>query len=148
MTTETPVRRLLDVNVLLALIWDRHLHHEAARRQFRAVATAFATTAVTESGLVRLLLTPAVVGRKVSTPEALGALRDVRSLPGWAWLDDDASFDSAVVDVRVMIGRRQVTDMHLVDLAARHGQRLATFDTGLVSSLAPADHHHVDLWSP
>jgi len=138
----------LDVNVLLALMWDRHIHHDAARRQFRAVATAFATTAVTESGLVRLLLTPVVVGRQVSTPEALGALHDVRSLPGWAWLDDDASFDTAVVDVRVLTGRRQVTDLHLVDLAARHGHRLATFDTGLVSSLAPADRHHVDLWSP
>lgn len=147
MTTE-PSGLLLDVNVLVALVWDQHLHHDAARRRFGVDDSPFATSPVTESGFVRLLLTPAVVGRTVSAAEALSVLAGIRAQPRWVWIDDDASFDDPVIDLRVLAGRRQVTDLHLVNLAARHGFRLATFDAGLAPSLAPADRHLIDLWMP
>lgn len=139
------VPRLLDVNVLLALVWDQHVHHHAARGTFASL-TGFATTPVTESGFVRLLLTPAVVGRPVPAPEALAALTALRSLPGWRWIDDDSSLAQARIDVRVLAGRRQVADLHLVDLAARHGLLLATFDGALATWLAPGDRRHVEVW--
>lgn len=138
---------LLDVNVLMALVWDQHVHHHAAWTRFGRREGRFATTPITEAGLVRLLLTPAVVGRPVAAPEALGALRGVRAQPRWRWLEDGVSLDDAVVDVRVLVGRRQVTDLHLVDLAARHGVRLATFDGALERSLAPPDRRHVEVWT-
>lgn len=145
-TEGTARTALLDINVLVALVWDQHVHHRAAHTAFETVASAWATTAVTESGLLRLLLTPAAVGRDVSAPEALGVLRDMRRLPGWRWIDDDASFADTVLDLRVLVGRRQVTDLHLVDLAARHGCVLTTFDAGIVEYLAPADRPHVQVW--
>ncbi len=137
---------LLDVNVLLALSWDEHVHHDAAHRNF-ARLEGWATTPITEAGLVRLLMTEAVTGSKVSGQDALSQLRAIRAAPGWTWMPDGSSLADAVIDDRVLMGRRQVTDLHLVNLAASHHTRLVTFDAGLVSSLTPADHGSVELWS-
>lgn len=137
---------LLDVNVLLALSWDKHVRHAAAHRQF-AQLDSWATTAVTESGLVRLLMTEAVVGRKVSGAEALGQLQAVRQAPGWRFLTDAGSLAEARIDMRVLMGRSQVADLQLVNLAAEHGTRLVTFDARLRDSLVPANRELVVLWS-
>lgn len=141
-----PARRMLiDVNALLALSWDQHIHHAEAHARF-AELDAWYTTPVTEAGLVRLLLTEAVVGRKVSGVEALGQLRALRGARGWGFLDDHGSLADPLIDTRVLMGRRQVTDLHLVNLAAMHGVRLATFDAALKASLIPADQKWVAVW--
>ena len=136
---------LLDVNVLLALSWDRHVHHAAAHARFREL-DEWCTTAVTESGLVRLLMTEAVVGRRVSGGEALAQLRAMRGVPGWRHLVDGTSLADSAVDTRVLMGRRQVTDLHLVNLAASHGVQLATFDADLHDWLVPDDRRWVQVW--
>jgi predicted nucleic acid-binding protein len=61
---------LPDVNVLVALLHSGHVHHGAAQRWF-ASAARFATTPITESGLLRVALNPAVTGAAASTPAAL-----------------------------------------------------------------------------
>ena len=137
---------LLDVNVLLALSWDQHVHHRLAHVRFAGLDSWF-TCSITETGLLRLLLTSAVVGRNVSGQEALGQLEAIRQVPGWGFLPDTSSLASTAVDTRVLMGRRQVTDLHLAGLAAAHGTRLATFDAGLRDSLVPADRPLVDVWS-
>lgn len=146
-TSEAAPVHLLDVNVLLALMWDQHVHHRSAREQFAGV-TSFATCPTTESGLLRLLLTQAVVGRRVAPIEALTALAALRSAPGWRWVPDDTTLAHAAVDVRVLAGRRQVTDLHLVNLAAQTGCVVTTFDAGLPTWLAPEDRRFVWLWRP
>lgn len=144
--TEVVGPALLDVNVLAALTWDQHVHHATAHRLFHDL-DAWATTPVTESGLLRLLLTPAAVGRAVRTSEALTVLRGLREQPGWHWWVDDASFADARIDVRSLIGRRQVTDMHLLDLAVRNNGALVTFDAAIAKTVAPAQRKHVLVWS-
>jgi predicted nucleic acid-binding protein len=53
-----------DVNVLVALTNPAHVFHREAHRWLSGV-NRFATTPVTESGLVRMLLNPAVSGQPV-----------------------------------------------------------------------------------
>ncbi|MEQ6896100.1 TA system VapC family ribonuclease toxin [Microbacterium sp. KR10-403] len=137
---------LLDVNVLFALSWDRHVHHAAAHTRFATLGTWY-TTPVTEAGLLRLLLTEAVVGRRVTGAEAMGQLAAIRTVPGWRFLPDDATLADPIIDTRVLMGRRQVTDLHLVNLAAAHGVTLATFDAAIPDSLVPTDRRWVDIWS-
>lgn len=137
---------LLDVNVLLALTWDQHVHHHVAHERF-AELDAWSTCSVTEAGLLRLLLTERVVGRKVSGAEALSQLSAIRGVPGWGFLEDAASLADPLVDTRVLMGRRQVTDLQLVNLAASHDVRLATFDAAVRDSLAPVDQRWVSTWS-
>lgn len=43
-------------------------------------------------------------------------------------------------------GRRQVTDLHLVNLVSANDCALATFDAGIVDALRPGERHLVDLW--
>lgn len=137
---------LLDINVLLALTWDQHIHHHVAHKRF-ATLENWSTCPVTEAGLLRLLLTERVVGRKVSGSEALGQLEAIRQVPGWSFLADSLSLADPVIDTDVLMGRRQVTDLQLVNLAASNGMRLATFDAGLRSSLVPTDQDWISLWS-
>lgn len=137
---------LLDVNVLLALSWDQHIHHAAAHANF-AELDSWSTCPATEAGLLRLLLTEQVVGRAVSGTEALGQLSAIRTVPGWRFLGDSTFLADPVIDTRVLMGRRQVTDLQLVNLAASHQTQLATFDAGLRDSLVPGDQRWVRVWS-
>jgi toxin-antitoxin system PIN domain toxin len=137
MTDRVP---LLDVNVLLALYDPRHVHHEAAHRWLDEVDT-FATTPVTETAFVRLVSNPEVSGESPAT--ALAALRAVRELDGHRFVPDDASLTTPTIGLGTLVGHRQVTDFHLVNLAAGHGMALATFDAKLVRSLADDDRRHV-----
>jgi toxin-antitoxin system PIN domain toxin len=137
---------LLDVNVLLALTWDQHIHHEAAHERF-AELESWSTCPVTEAGLLRLLLTEQVVGRKVNGGEALGQLDAMRRVPGWNFLADSVSLAAPLIDTRVLMGRRQVTDLQLVNLAAANDTKLATFDAALRASLVPDDRRWVSVWT-
>ncbi|MBT0568512.1 TA system VapC family ribonuclease toxin [Williamsia sp. CHRR-6] len=136
---------LLDVNVLLALTWDQHVHHAVAHDKF-AELDAWSTCPSTESGLLRLLLTEQVVGRKVSGGEALGQLAAIRQVPGWSFLADAASLAAPAIDTRVLMGRRQVTDLQLVNLAASHGVQLVTFDSAIEAALMPEDRRWINAW--
>lgn len=45
------------------------------------------------------------------------------------------------------MGRRQVTDLRLVNLAATHGIQLATFDAKISRALDLKDQVHGSVWS-
>lgn len=134
---------LLDVNVLVALAWPQHVHHSRAHAWFDRRQSPWATTPITEAGLVRLSTTPAVVGRPVAMSEALIGLKAVRAISGHEFWMDDASLAEPVVDLGSLVSRKQVTDVHLVDLAARREGVLATMDASIVDALEPADRRLV-----
>lgn len=136
---------LFDVNALVALCLTSHQHHHAAHRFLAGLTGRWATCPTTEHALVRLLLNPAVTGRVRPSSEVLAVLAGVRTDPRWIFLPDDASLASPLVQTSVLMGHQQVTDLALVNLAARHTARLATFDAALTTWLAPADRTHVEL---
>ena len=121
--------------------------HPAQARQGAAGRpyTQWATTPYTEAGLVRLVLNPVVVGATFTAATALEVLRGLRALPLHRFLADDSSLAAPHIDVAALVGHRQVTDYHLVNLVARKGAQLATFDSRLVASLAPEDRRHVTI---
>lgn len=133
---------LLDANVLLALYDPRHLHHASARIWFENIAL-WATTPVTETAFVRLVSNALVSGEEVTPREAISALDAVRRAPGHRFLADDSSLARPHIDVGSLVGYRQVTDFHLVNLAVRAGLRLATFDARLAGALNPSDRYSV-----
>ena len=134
---------LLDVNALVALAWDSHVHHATIRAWFAAnSADGWATCPITESGFVRVSSNPKVLPSAIGVEAARGVLSALRAADGHAFLVDDVSIGDA--DVPQMSGHRQVTDAHLLTLARRHGVRLVTFDRGL---LALADGQGVELLS-
>lgn len=135
---------LPDVNVLFALIHAGHAHHQLAHAWFDDVVR-FATTPLTEAGLMRLSLNPAITGSAVSVASALASLRSIRSDPRASFLTDDATFGDPRIELTGLVGHRQVSNLHLVDLAARHDAVLVTFDRALPAAVVAADRSAVRL---
>jgi toxin-antitoxin system PIN domain toxin len=115
---------LLDANVLIALLVDDHVHHQAAEAWFAGGSDPIATCPITQGSLVRLLLRE---GQSAHTATAL--VSTLMAHPRHEFWPDDAAFDA--VSLNGVIGHRQVTDAYLAHLARVRGGRLATFDQGL-----------------
>ena len=130
---------LLDVNVLIALAWPNHVHHEVALNWFGAnQRLGWATCPVTQAGFVRVSANRRVLPDAVPPHEALALLRRIVALPHHRfWTDDIELVSSKFVAAEKLVGYRQVTDAHLLALALRHGGRVATLDAGL-RELVPA----------
>lgn len=121
---------LLDVNALVALAWDSHVHHTAMRAWFAANRPhEWCTCPITESGFVRVSSNPKALPSAIGVEAARGVLVALRAAEGHRFLADDVSIVDS--DVPGILGHRQVTDAHLLALARRHGSRLVTFDAGL-----------------
>jgi toxin-antitoxin system PIN domain toxin len=121
---------LLDVNALIALAWDSHIHHAATRTWFAANgAGGWATCPMTESGFVRVSSNPTVLPSAIGVEDARRVLAMLRAAGSHRFLVDDISMTDD--DVPPLVGHRQVSDAHLLTLARRYGVRLITFDGGL-----------------
>lgn len=121
---------LLDVNALMALAWDSHIHHATMRQWFSANRKGgWATCPITESGFVRVSSNPKIMAHPIGVETAIGVLRALRSSGGHSFLSDDVSITDD--DIPQLVGHRQVTDAQLLTLARRHDVRLVTFDAGI-----------------
>jgi toxin-antitoxin system PIN domain toxin len=125
---------LLDVNLLMALLWENHDHHQIARAWLRRV-TNFTTCPVSQLGFARVSSHP-LLGYSMSPDQAFGILRRFLSDSRHRFLPDDLSCEDRVVRTDLMGGANQVTDHYLVALARQHGLTLATFDEPLARTLA------------
>jgi toxin-antitoxin system PIN domain toxin len=121
---------LLDVNALVALAWDSHVHHARMRAWFGENASrGWETCPLTESGFVRVSSNPVVLPSAISVAAAREILTALRAADGHRFLKDDVSLTDG--DVPMVHGYRQVTDAHLLTLARRRGVALVTFDAGV-----------------
>lgn len=132
---------LLDVNALVALAWDSHVHHAAIRAWFSTNSgDGWSTCPVTESGFVRVSSNRKVLPSPIGVEAARAVLSALRHAGDHRFLANDVSLVDA--DVPPIVGHRQVTDAQLLTLARRHGIRLVTFDSGIA---ALAAGHGVEL---
>lgn len=123
---------LLDVNALVALAWDSHVHHASIRAWFAANSEdGWATCPTTESGFVRVSSNPRVLPSFIAVDAARGVLSALRGVHGHRFIVNDVSLTDA--DVPRIVGHRQVTDAQLLTVARRHGMRLLTFDAAIVA---------------
>jgi uncharacterized protein len=128
------VTRLLDVNLLMALLWENHEHHTKARAWLKNVS-AFATCPVVQLGFARVSAHP-LLGYGLTPELAFGVLRQFIADPRHEFIPDDLSCTDRVVRTELMAGANQITDRYLVALARQHGFSLATFDEPLAKSFA------------
>lgn len=130
---------LLDVNVLIALSWPEHMHHERAQRWFgKHRAKGWATCPLAEAGFVRIVSNPAFSSRSVSVLQAIDALADSLKHDAHQFWADSISLPEAVLFFPEAIkGHQQVTDAYLVALAIHKKGKLATLDRR-IEKWAPA----------
>jgi len=133
-------RYLPDVNVLLALVWPRHAGHDAAHAWFaKSGRHAWATNALTQLGVLRLLTNPAVTQGVVTAATAWDVLREATSHPGHEfWPLDRATPAGLELMAARVKGHQQWTDALLLCQAMEHQGVFVTFDAG-VKELAAAE---------
>lgn len=121
---------LLDVNVLIALLDPRHVHHEFAHTWFgREGAESWATCPMTENAILRILGNPKYPNSPGNPAVVASLLRQLREAAGHVfWPDKISLLDPAFTALDRVLVSKQVTDTYLLSLAAASGGRLATFD--------------------
>jgi uncharacterized protein len=124
---------LLDVNVLVALFSQQHMHHEIAHDWFADnQANGWATCALTENGLVRVLANPTADVEIIRPSELVDRLRQFcASKHHVFWRESVSLTDSSLFNPSLLRGHRQVTDVYLLGLAQKMGGYLATLDSGI-----------------
>lgn len=125
---------LLDVNLLMALLWENHEQHPAARAWLRRI-TAFATCPVSQLGFARVSSHP-LLGYSLLPDQAFGVLRRFLADSRHRFVPDDLNCTDRVLRTDLMSGANQVTDHYLVALARQHGLTLATFDEPLARAFS------------
>ena len=124
---------LLDINILTALLWPAHEHHEVAHAWFGGRADApWATCSLTQLGFVRIVSNPAFSRDALSPVEALALLAENIAHPRHEFWTDSLQLPTAVKGMEARLqGFKQLTDAYLLAVAHRQRGVLATFDRGL-----------------
>jgi predicted nucleic acid-binding protein len=135
------VNYLLDVSVLVAWGWSDHIDHErtvvwighARKRK----ATKLMTSAIPELGFVRASVQRTAGGVTVAgAAETLAGMVAALGARHVLLADDQAARHFP----EWCSGASRTTDAHLLGLAAAHGAKLATLDTGIPGAfLIPAN---------
>jgi toxin-antitoxin system PIN domain toxin len=119
---------LLDVNVLVALFNDNHIHHVVAHEWFAENrANGWATCPLTESGVIRIIAGLPYLRGLETTSSIRQRLVELCDDPRHSFWPDSLSLRDELFQFR-NAGHNQLTDIYLLGLAFEHDGRLATFD--------------------
>ena len=133
---------LPDVNVLVALFTENHEHHDVAH-EWLSTTAGFATTPLTETGFVRVMMTRTPTNDPLTGTQALDRLRELRALDNATFWPDGTS----LADLRAVTGHlhgpKQVADTHLLNLVIAAGGRLVTLDKGIAAPLDAKTRRHI-----
>lgn len=88
-------------------------------------------------------MNPAVMGTSVSAPTALAQLQAMRATSQHEFLADSSTLVESEIELTTLVGYRQVTDFHLVNLAANVGALFVTFDGRIARALSAKDKRHI-----
>jgi uncharacterized protein len=121
---------LLDVNVLLALFHEGHVHHDVAHDWFvDSGASGWASCPMTENGLLRILSNPARVKEHLPLHEVRDLLKTFCEHSAHQFWPDDLSLrDADRFNFAAIRGHQQLADVFLLGLAVKHGGRFVTLD--------------------
>jgi len=124
---------LLDVNLLIALFDATHIHHEEAHLWFADNRECrWATCAITENAVVRILSNPTYPGRRTTMQDATSRLdRFCGSDQHEFWTDSVSLRNGDRFRLHHVQGHRQLTDVYLLGLAVENQGRLATLDASI-----------------
>ncbi len=121
---------LLDVNVLVALFFPDHVHHDLAHDWFADHRhKGWATCPLTENGFIRVACQQPSDDVLVRPADVIAHFeRFCRDKLHRPWTDSVSLTNAALFAPQFISGHRQLTDVYLLGLAKKMGGRLATFD--------------------
>jgi uncharacterized protein len=121
---------LLDVNILIALADQDHVHHAIAHDWFAEVGSAsFATCPLTQNALLRIVGHPRYPNGTSTPRAALAFLESLCALTGHLFWPDSVSLQSRdLFPLASFPNSEQLTDIYLLGLAVAQGGKFVTLD--------------------
>ena len=130
------LKYLPDVNVLVAVTDQNHIHHVKATAWFNTAGLDWGMCAFTESGLLRMSANPAV-GR-LTVGEASMLVGQLTGRRGYRFWPLTRSWGELVTPFAERIyGYKQITDAYLLGLAIKENGILVSFDKAIRSLAGP-----------
>lgn len=137
-------RALLDINVVIALLDQGHVLHQAATRWLeREIAHGWATCPITQNGVVRIMAQPAYPNPQPAARVAERLAAACRDPSHGFWPEPISLLEEGLIRWQRLLGPRQITDAYLLALAVHHGGRFVSFDKRIhpdVVAGASVDH--------
>ena len=123
------MRALLDVNVMIALNDQGHIHHTLANQWMaQHIHLGWASCPLTQNGMLRIM-SQASYGNSQPLKVLIEILRRETQYAQHAfWHDDLSLLDDAIVDADKLLSPNQLTDAYLLALAVKNKGRLITLD--------------------
>ena len=122
---------LLDVNLWVALVDKRHVHHRLAQDYWsQNGAIQFAFCRITMLGFLRLVTSPKAVVNPKTNAEAWAIYQEFRALPNIQFLAEPAGLEVHLqtLTAQAAFSHRLWTDAYLAAFALAGGYRIASFD--------------------
>ena len=137
--TESP-RYLLDVNVLIALLDEDHIHHQVVTEWFATPGLQWAICPLSEAGFLRHMIRPSTGG--LTMDEATKLLARLALEYGYHYHPVADSWSTLTKPFfHRLHGYRQVTDAWLLGMAIQDGLVLATFDRAILHMAGDHQSH-------
>jgi uncharacterized protein len=145
--TSAKRRYLLDVNVLVALLDERHVHHQLATKWFNSPGLEWALCPFTEAGFLRYATRSTLGG--LSMRDATAMISRIAERPGYHYQPISADWRTLCAPfITRLFGHNQVTDAFLLGVAMRGGLVLATFDKAILHLAREYGNHVLVLAEP
>ena len=139
------MRALFDVNTLLALFDDNHVHHRRASNWWGEHRDeGWATSSTTQNGFLRIISKPSY-RQPLRLADALLLMRhQIEISDHELWVELLSLLDANVFDHSHILGPNQITDVYLLALAVANNGRLVTFDRSIpLTAARGAEHRHL-----
>ena len=132
------MRALLDVNVMIALLDDHHVHHHATSAWLsRHAAGGWASCPITQNGCVRILSQASYANRAPAEVVASRLAEACEQPAHEFWPDDISVVKPGQLDWQRLVTARHLTDAYLLALAVRHSGRFVTLDRNIPLAAVP-----------
>jgi uncharacterized protein len=136
-------RHLLDVNVLVALLDEEHVHHRVVTEWFETPGLQWVICPFTEASLLRYMTRPKI--GDMSIEEATRMLTELARQKGYHYQPISADWQTLCGPFfKRIFGHKQITDAYLLGLAVREELVLVTFDRA-IAHMAGEHGRHVLL---
>lgn len=134
---------LLDVNTLVALTDEDHVHHSVVLKWFNAAGRHdWGVCAFTEAGLLRVATRPKTGARSVE--EVTGLLTLLAEHPGYRYWPITDGWTTLAAPFRGrLFGHQQITDAYLMGLAVKEDGVLVTLDQAMTHLAGAACRRHL-----
>jgi uncharacterized protein len=121
---------LFDVNVLVALAEEEHVHHKKVIDWFKTIGGDWGMCAFSEAGLLRSLANPAI--GKITIEEATAVVESLTGHPGYRFWPISTGWTELTAPFRErVLGHQQVADAYLLGLAIKRNGILVSMDKGI-----------------